>query len=483
MLDKLMNVETILFLAAVLSLSLFVLLFVRQRGIMVLFVAFFICSVVLTARMFKLDLPGPDFTLPRLVFVMMVGYAFVAWATGNVKLLPFSRLDKWMVINLMVLTASMLVYGAFQLTKQEVQPLSLFINGFLMPFVTYWLAKNFVSGEQEVRVVLWTFFLIGVYLSVTAIFEIYGPKALVWPQYILDHKVRMHWGRARGPFLNAATNGGLIVIGFACGAYLRSNTQGFTHKLITLLLILFPVAVFLTRTRAVWLAFLAVVLILGLFAPGRFLPRWRFLIIPVAILVVFVGFKAESFLTRSRAEGGVLQISPITDRVALAQIAFRMARDRPLFGFGLGRYPQHSTRYLGKIGTLAKPAQYAVANIQHNLFLGTLVDTGLIGILALLFLLWIIWRYSLWLYRIAPNEGFFSQSFVTFFWAVFAAYIIATMFILPWYFLFFNVQFYVLVGVMAGVYERRGPVKASALRSDRRLARRHARPQHRPDHP
>ncbi len=478
MLAKLVTIENFLILAAVVSLGLFLLLFVRQRGIMFLFAAFFACGVVLTSRMFKVDLPGPDLTIPRLVFVLLVGYAFIAWASGHVKLLPFSRLDKWMLINLMILTASMLVYGAYQPTKAEVQPLSLFTDGFLMPFITYWLVKNFVSGEQEVRVVLWTFFLIGVYLSVTAIFEIYGPKALVWPHYILDPKVRMHWGRARGPFLNAATNGGMIVAAFACGVFLRSHTRGLTQKLITLLLLLFPVAVFLTRTRAVWLAFLVVILIMGLFAPGRFLPRWRFLIIPLAILIIVVGYKAETFLSRSRAQGGVLQISPITDRVAVAQIAFRMAKDRPLFGFGLGRYHLHAPHYLGRIGSLAKPPEYAVVAVQHNLFLGTLVDTGLIGVVALLWLFWIIWRYSLWLYRIVPNDGFFSQSFVVFFWAVFAAYIVAAMFILPWYFLIYNVQFYALAGIMAGMYERRGPVKASKLRADRRLARRHARPQH-----
>jgi O-antigen ligase len=477
-LDKLFGVEALLIIAGVLSLAMFGLLFVRQRGIMLLVAAFFVAGTVLHAHMFKIELPGPDLTLPRLMFVLLVGYAFFARVVGNVQFLPFSRLDKWMLVNLLIMVASMMVYGATQLVKTEVAPLSLFINGFLMPFVIYWVAKNFIYQEHEVRGLLWIFFVIGIYLSVMAVFEIYGPKWMVWPSFINDPTIRMHLGRARGPMLNAAANGAMIVFAFISGLLLRSRTRGLTQHLITVLLFLFPLSVFLTRTRAVWLAFLLVVIIMGVFSPGRFLPRWRFLLIPLAILVIIIGIKAESFLSRSRAEGGVMQISPITDRVALAQVAYRMALVRPIFGFGLGRFHRHAAEYLGKIGSLVKPTEYASAHVQHNLFLSTLVDTGLIGICALLFLFWIIWRYSLWLYRLLPDEGFFSRSFVVFFWAALASYAVASMFILPSYFLVFNAQFYALVGVVAGLYERRAPVKGAQLVTSRRLARRHARPQH-----
>jgi O-antigen ligase len=476
-LDKLLNVETLLVVAGLASAALFGLLLIRQRGIMYLVAAFFICGTVLHSHFFKVDLPGPDLTLPRLMFILILGYAFVSRSVGNVGFLPFSRLDKWMLINLLIMLASMMIFGTSSIIKTQTQPLSIFINGFLMPFVLYWVAKNFIQEEYEVRGLLWIFFLIGIYLSIMAIFEIYGPKSLVWPKFITDQTERMHLGRARGPLLNAATNGAMIIFGFISGLMLRSRSQGLSKHLITVLLLLFPLSVYLTRTRAVWLAFLVVILIMGILSPGRFLPRWRYLLVPLAILVVIAGIKAESFLSRSRAEGGVMQISPITDRVALAQVAFRMAAVRPIFGFGLGRFGLHSPRFLGKIGSMVKPTQYLTAHVQHNLLLSTLVDTGLIGVLALLFLFWIMWRYSLWLYRLLPEEGFFSKAFVVYFWAALGSYGVASMFILPSYFLVFNAQFYTLVGVVAGLYERRAPVKASQLVADRRLARRHARPQ------
>jgi O-antigen ligase len=475
--DKVFGVEVLLIVAGVMVLTLFGLLFVRQRGIMLLVAAFFVTGTVLHAHMFKIDLPGPDLTLPRLMLFLLLCYAFAVRVAGNVRFLPFSRLDKWMLINLLVMVASMMVYGSAAMVKTEAAPLSLFVDGFLLPFIIYWIAKNFIYQEAEVRGLLWIFFIIGIYLSITAVFEIYGPKSLVWPKFIMDPTIRMHLGRARGPMLNAATNGAMIVFGFIAGLLLRSRSQGLTQHLITLLLFLFPLSVFLTRTRAVWLAFLLVIIIMGVFAPGRFLPRWRYLLVPLAVLMVIAGIKAESFMSRSRAEGGVMQISPITDRVALAQIAYRMALVRPIFGFGLGRFHRHSPEFLGKIGSLVKPTEYAAAHVQHNLFLSTLVDTGLIGIFALLFLFWIIWRYSLWLFRLLPDDGFLSKSFVVFFWAALGSYAVATMFILPSYFLVFNAQFYALVGVVAGMYERRAPVKGAQLVAERRLARRHARPQ------
>ena len=77
--------------------------------------------------------------------------------------------------------------------------------------------------------------------------------------------------------------------------------------------------------------------------------------------------------------------------------ALQMFRDHPIFGVGPGNYPLHYLEYSQKIGLDPR-----LANREpHNLYLGTLAETGIVGASAFFAVLWLslrgAWRGKRWL--------------------------------------------------------------------------------------
>src|SRR5438093_1302521 len=75
--------------------------------------------------------------------------------------------------------------------------------------------------------VAWTFsaalVALGAYLGLTAVFEGLGLDALIVPRYIADPGAGIHFGRARGPFVEAVADGLAL---FGCGV---AAAVAFTH--------------------------------------------------------------------------------------------------------------------------------------------------------------------------------------------------------------------------------------------------------------
>jgi putative inorganic carbon (HCO3(-)) transporter len=77
--------------------------------------------------------------------------------------------------------------------------------------------------------------------------------------------------------------------------------------------------------------------------------------------------------------------------------ALQMFRDHPILGVGPGNYPLHYLEYSQKIGLDPR-----LANREpHNLYLGTLAETGIVGASAFFVVLWLslrgAWRGKRWL--------------------------------------------------------------------------------------
>ncbi|MEL7263869.1 MAG: O-antigen ligase family protein, partial [Planctomycetota bacterium] len=91
-------------------------------------------------------------------------------------------------------------------------------------------------------------------------------------------------------------------------------------------------------------------------------------------------------------------------RPLLALVAWEMFQDRPLTGHGYGQYFRHSKPY-HEVRKYGMPLQTTLPYIQHNVFLGYVVDMGLIGLGSLCGLL-IGWTaIAIGLLRDAPVRG------------------------------------------------------------------------------
>src|SRR6266700_7230810 len=109
------------------------------------------------------------------------------------------------------------------------QTWSLVAAKFVVPYTLYYLAGLTFDAPALLRYLEIFLLVVLSYLSFTAIAQLLGWDALVFPRYILDPSIGIHIDRARGPFLQAVANGvtlnllGLVALNKFCRGQLRGS--------------------------------------------------------------------------------------------------------------------------------------------------------------------------------------------------------------------------------------------------------------------
>jgi O-antigen ligase len=244
----------------------------------------------------------------------------------------------------------------------------------VIPFALFLVAPAAFPGPRERRILLGTLVGVGLYLGVTALLETTGPASLVVPGYIADATVGIHYGRARGPFVEAAGNGlALFICGVACAMAL---VQWRRHRWPAALgLLLCAMGIEFTLTRQVWLAAAAGSLVAMLAHPV--LRRW---VVPAAVLgaaVVSAALLAVPGFT-GKAETRFSSQRPVWDRLNSNDAALRMVAERPLAGFGWYRFGDRSRDYY----RLAADRALTTVGRAHNVLLGYAAELGVLAAIA-----------------------------------------------------------------------------------------------------
>lgn len=247
----------------------------------------------------------------------------------------------------------------------------------VMPFVLFAAAGAIFPDEASRRLLLRTLIGMGVYLSVTAVFEMIGPQALVFPSVITDPNLGIHHGRARGPFLEASVNG-LVIFMTAVAvvlASLHSRVSSRQRLLLHVLLGLCALALLLTVQRSVWLASA-----LGVAAAAVSIPRMRqylpVLLIATGLLVS--GVLVASPDIRDRVMGRAATKSSVWDRQNLNAAARNMVEAQPLTGVGWQRFEDESDDY---VSLLPDVPMTKIGDLPvHNVYLAYAAELGLIGL-------------------------------------------------------------------------------------------------------
>jgi putative inorganic carbon (hco3(-)) transporter len=236
------------------------------------------------------------------------------------------------------------------------------------------LAPAAFPGPRERGLLLATLVGVGIYLGLTALWETIGAEALIVPAYIADPSVGIHYGRARGPFVEAAGNGlALVMCGVACALALAVWKR--RRWVAALGLLLCVMGVEFTLTRQVWLAAAAATVIAMLVHPvlrrGLIPAALGAVTIVAAVLLLVPGFtgKAEDRFASER---------PVWDRLNSNDAALRMAADRPLDGFGWYRFADAGRDYY----RLAADRALTTVGRAHNVFLSHAAELGVLAALV-----------------------------------------------------------------------------------------------------
>jgi len=238
----------------------------------------------------------------------------------------------------------------------------------LIPFGLFFVAPAVFHGKRERAILMGTLVVVGLYLGVTSVLETTGPSSLIFPSYIANPNVGIHYGRARGPFVEAAGNG-LAMYGCAVVAAIALATWKRARWLALLALATCVFGIIYCLTRQVWLAAALGTIVGMLSRPG--LRAW--LIPAVAGTVIVIGSALAVIPGLSqRAEGRVNAERPVWDRLNSDAAALRMIEQRPLLGFGWYTFGEQSLNYYEQ----APDRPVTTVGRIHNVFLSYATELG-----------------------------------------------------------------------------------------------------------
>jgi O-antigen ligase len=363
-------------------------------------------------------------TLDRLLLGVLVGQFVVYRSLGRTRPATWTPGD-WALLALVgTLTLSTFTHDW---TIDQKQPAATLVFFYYMPLVLYLVARRMILSTTALRWVLGSLAAFGVYLAVVAWAEVHEHWGVVFPTYIASPKHAEYFGRGRGPFLNPTANGLYLSAGLAATLLLWMRANSRLRLVLLAAAAAIAAGLYYTLTRSVWMGAALVVLIAV--APG--LPRaWRLLTVGGTLLaaLLVLAFHWESFLAFKRDKE--LTAEDVADSAALrpvlAAVAWEMFRDRPLAGFGFGQYKREHVAYLAS-RRYGIDLEKARGYIQHNQFLGLLVETGLLGagLCVLVLALWGRQAWRVWCRSDLPLE---VRQMGLLLLAVLAAYVVNAMF-------------------------------------------------------
>jgi N-acetylglucosaminyldiphosphoundecaprenol N-acetyl-beta-D-mannosaminyltransferase len=353
------------------------------------------------------DRVGPiPITLDRLLLVALCAAHVMLWRVGRLRFRRLMGSDWWLAALVTILAASAVLAGPSDAhLGGEHSAWGRWLTAFLLPAALYGVARQCRVDFHEWRGLLIAMAILGTYLAWTALCEAAGQWALVFPWHIADPERGIHFGRARGPDLNAASLGMYVT---ACGCCAWSllgsiRTSGrWPRLLLFVALPLFALAVLATYTRSTWLGLAVSGAVVAAFSIPR---RWRWPAFAAAALagLLIVGACWPRLMGLEREGTAAEAHHSVGQRASFAYVSWKMFQDHPLLGVGFGRFFDRKMSYLSD-----RSQPFELESLRsldhHNTFLSILTETGLIGLAAFVGLL-AIWSRHAWILAAGGRRG------------------------------------------------------------------------------
>jgi O-antigen ligase len=325
---------------------------------------------------------GPlPITLDRLLLVGLIAACLVRWRLNKLTLRSLTACDYALAGLMFVVVTSAVLSGQPEFNDGMTSKWGRLLAGFIIPTTLYVVIRQLDVSRREWMILLAGFVALGTYLAVTAIFEIGGHWSLVFPRYIADPSRGIHFGRARGPELNAVSLGMYLTACFWCTWTLANRISHRWQQLALLVVLpLMAIGIYSSYTRSTWLGLAASGLVVAAIEIPR---RWRLPSIAVsAVAGALVLATAWTNIVGLEREGTASESEHSVDqRKSFAYVSWQMFRDNPVLGVGFGRFYDRKLPYLSD-----RSQEFELESIRplhhHNTFLSMLTETGIVGLAA-----------------------------------------------------------------------------------------------------
>src|SRR5438874_493548 len=166
------------------------------------------------------QLLGFNVTPDRLVSLIILSLAVWSFTSGKLQFSALGKVGRYTLLLAVISTVSALVAG-----RGEADYYRLF-DFHYNPLIIFVVAQSISHSHRKLELVSLTFLALGTYLTINGMFERYGPHALVWPQYILDPRVGVQFGRTRGSFASSEMLGAALVVAFLFYVLYSTHVEG-----------------------------------------------------------------------------------------------------------------------------------------------------------------------------------------------------------------------------------------------------------------
>lgn len=286
------------------------------------------------------------------------------------------------------------------ITGEDVAVWRFIVIGTVIPFVCYGVGRFVFDRDQTLRRLLWFVLVLAAYSALVSVMQFHGPAALVWPRFIIEDP---SWdARAVGVLDQPVVNGLILITGFIVALHLaqRSPTQPWRRAGTYAVAVTAGYAIYLTHTRVIWLAF-CVVLIAGAVLARSLRPG---LLTGLGAVVLGIGANWSDFTSADREAGGVASAGEVEDRLNSLATSIHAIQQRPLGGWGIGRFPAVNTYQHQQWSPAVEWGRgYGIAS--HLNELGIAVELGLVGLGLWLSVLVLIYRRLVTAVRLLPEGG------------------------------------------------------------------------------
>lgn len=305
---------------------------------------------------------GPDRLLFGLGVILLV-LDPVALRQQRLRLRPVHLAGATVVV---IAALSAISHGTF-----GKEGLYAWLDRLTIPLLMFILAPIVFRTAVRRDLLLRVLVVIGCYLGFTAIFEVVGPHALVFPRFIMDPNVGLQFGRARGPFTESEADGLAMTQCAFAAALAAIRLPGKWRSLSILTVLLCSIGVLLTLTRSVWVGSA-----LGVAAVCILTPALRKFLVPLAvsfaIVIGVVLLVLPSVRNDASARAGTTR--SVWDRQNTDTAAVRIVEQHPLTGIGWVHFVAVSQDWV------RQAHGYPITNIDievHNVALGRAAELGL----------------------------------------------------------------------------------------------------------
>ncbi|MBX3422493.1 MAG: O-antigen ligase family protein [Pirellulaceae bacterium] len=374
---------------------------VRYSTAFTLSAIFLVAACVFPAEFQAIQIGGLTWTADRLV-LLAVGANFICgWKLGKYRIGSWEAVDMLACVFLCWLTFRTLTQPLGSISPRQPHTLMHMINGYCVPFALYFAVRCSSINRSSLKPMFWILVALGGFLAITAILEVAKLWPLVFPRFVADPTLGIHFGRARGPMLQSVRLGTclLSVISLVTVFSLWMNPQSRAHWTMAFAALpIFLVAIIATYTRSIWLGLIfvaAILVILGLQGALR-----RGLIVSGALAAIVLAVTLGPSLVAFKREYSAAETRESTlMRGAFAYVSWQMFKERPVAGFGFNQFCESTPEFLSDRSTDMR-LESIRGYVHHNSYLSLLVDLGLVGF-SLYFLMlvafirrtWRLWQH------------------------------------------------------------------------------------------